>query len=491
MATFSKNLKPELINSVKHIFIFLTISLALGSCVPDLRHNTNQKLELPTSFGVKQPGGTAELLDRKAFFPDAKLLALIDTAIARNFNLQTATQRIEIARGGLVLAKGNRLPDLSLNTGSSVRRFGFYTMDGIGNYDTKFSPNLGSKEQLPVPYTDFAPMLFSSWEIDIWNKLKDKKKAALNRMLASEAGRNWFITQLVSEVAAQYYMLLEFDAELEILRRNIILQQNAFDFVLIQKEAGLVNELAVEIIQAQVLSSREKQFEVQQLRLKTETDLNQLLGRFPQPIDRDSSIMKASLPPILRMGVPSDQLKNRMDIQEAELQLEAAKADISAARKAYYPALNFNGFLGLQSFNAALLLELPASLAYNAAGSLTAPLLNRRQLHSQLIQTGGEKQTAYLQYQKTVVNAFSEVFVRMNEINNIGLRLEQKQQEANVLNKSITTSNELFRTGRANYLELVNVQRNVLQAELDLVRLREGQFQSTIQLYKALGGGWQ
>jgi NodT family efflux transporter outer membrane factor (OMF) lipoprotein len=364
-------------------------------------------------------------------------------------------------------------------------------MDGIGNYDTKFSPNLGPKEQLPLPYTDFAPMLFSSWEINIWSKLKDKKKAALKRMLATEAGRNWLITQLVSEVAAQYYMLLEFDAELEILRRNIILQQNAYDFVLIQKEAGIVNELAVEIIQAQLLSSKEKELEVQQLRLKTEADINQLLGRLPQPIDRDSSIMQASLPPVVRTGVPSDLLKNRMDIQEAELQLQAANADVSAARKAYYPSLNLNGFLGLQSFNAALLLELPASLAYNAAGSLTAPLLNRRQLHSQLIQAGGDKQTAYLHYQKTVVNAFSEVYVSVNQINNIGLRLEQKQLEANVLTKSINTSNELFRTGRANYLELVNSQRNALQAQLELVRLREGQFQSTIQLYRALGGGWR
>ena len=194
---------------------------------------------------------------------------------------------------------------------------------------------------------------------------------------------------------------------------------------------------------------------------------------------------------LLRVGVPSDVLRFRTDIQQAEQELQAAGADLKAARKALFPSLVINSQLGWQAFNAAFLFNTPASLTYNLFGGLTAPLLNRRRLKSMVLRTSAEQRRAVVNYEKTLSNAFREVITAIQKLENMRLAFDRKNREADLLMRAVNTSNELFRVGRAGYLEVITAQKNALAAQIELTELRKRYGLSLVELYRALGGGWQ
>jgi NodT family efflux transporter outer membrane factor (OMF) lipoprotein len=471
---------------------FLWAFLWLSGCQVPKALDQQAMPSLPEKFPANQTD-TAQLVLpdwRKVYF-DSTLSKLIDLSIQRNFDLRFAMQRVEAYRSQVVLNKGIQLPDLNANVGLGVRRYGDYTMDGVGNYDTRLSPNINSKQKIPNPLPDYYLGLQSNWEVDLWGKLKNRKKAAAHRFLGSQMGKNLMLTSTIAEIASTYYELLALDNERKIYKENIALQQKAFEVVQVQKQTGMANELGVEIMEALLLGSMEKEVEVEQRIIELENSLNFLLGRYPQPIVRNEELLNGSIPSLAKVGLPSGLLRNRPDIRQAEFEMEAAKADVHSARVAFYPSLNIGLGLGLQAFNAALLLEAPASIAYNGLSGLAAPLLNRRVLKSQLLSAEVEKKQAYIQYEKTVVRSFTEVYTALTRLNNLGRMIEIKVREVATLKKSIITSGELFRTGRATYLEIVNAQKNALQSQLELVTLKKIQMQSSVELYRALGGGWQ
>ncbi|HRH33556.1 MAG TPA: efflux transporter outer membrane subunit [Catalimonadaceae bacterium] len=477
----------------KNLIVSGLLLLSLWGCVPKNQGPIDSfALKIPKTYGsvdsLKQP---LALPSWKTFFEDSQLVALVNEVLVKNFDLNMAMQRLEMVRSEVVFTNGIRLPDLNAGIGAGVRRFGEYTMDGVGNFDTRKSPNLNDKQQLPNPIPDFTIGLSASWEIDLWGKLKSRKKAALARFLAGEQGKNLVLTALISNVAFQYYDLLNLTTELGIIEENYQLQSKAFEVVSIQKQSGMANQLGVEILQAQMLSSSARIFEIRQRLVAAESNLNLLLGRFPQSIPVRSNFLDMPLSSRFPNGIPSEILNNRPDIIQAEYELKARNADLQAARMAFYPSLNISTSIGFQAFNAALLLESPASLAYTALSGLTAPLLNRRQLKANLLMSKAEQKTAYLNYEKTVVSGFAEVYNSLNNIENTEKMFEIKSQEVAVLKQSVSTSADLFRTGRATYLEVVNAQRNSLQSQLELSELKMRQFHARIELFRALGGGWK
>lgn len=472
-------------------YFFYSFLLALTACRTT---PAPQKAEmaLPSRF----PGAGSDSLSRtlpkwNSVFFDSTLSRLIDKALSNNFDYRLALNRVQMFRAGVILNKGNNLPDLSVYAGSGIRRFGDYTMDGVGNYDTRFSPNLRENQKVPNPLPDFSAGLQSAWEADIWGKLKHRRKAAMSRFLAGEMGKNLVLTTTISEVATAYFHLLALDNELSIYRENIGLQQNALEVVRIQKQTGIANQLAVEIIGAQLLASQEKEVEIQQQIILAENNLNFLLGNFPANLNRNPQALDSPLPDMVKSGLPSDLLRNRPDIQQAEWEMAAAGADVAAAKTAFYPSLNLGASLGLQSFNAALLLDMPASVAYNGIGGLMAPLLNRRQLKAQLLMAETDQKMALIQYERVVVRSFTEVYNAASLLANMERMIEIKNEEVALLRNAIATSNELFRTGRATYLEINNAQKNALQSQLELVNLKKMRFRAMVELYRALGGGWK
>ncbi len=225
---------------------------------------------------------------------------------------------------------------------------------------------------------DYFLGLRSSWEVDIWGKLKSQKKAAYNRFLSSEKGRQAIVTGLVAEIARHYYELMALDTELDIIRKNIALQESAVETIKIQKEAGRANELGVRQLTAQLLNTRALEFEVTQKIIETENNVNLLAGRFSQTVPRGTTL-EQTMPASITAGVPAHMLRRRPDIQQAQLDLLANYSDQQAAQLAFLPSLNITAFLGLNAFKSNLLFS-SGSLAYSALGGLTAPLVNRKAL---------------------------------------------------------------------------------------------------------------
>ncbi len=472
-----------------YIALFAGISLGIAGCA--VNRTTPVTITPPGTFPVAGDTLGIAALTWREFFDDPALEALIDTALVRNPDLLIAAQRIEMARAQVVSAKGALLPVVDAEIGTGGRKYGDYTMDGVGNYDTNFSTNIDEKRRIP---SGFLPNHFvgvrSHWEVDLWGKLKSRRKAAHTRLLASESGRNLVVTGLIAEVAGEYYNLLALDSELGILRYNIELQTKANETVLALKESGRANELAVKQFASQLLNTKVLEAQIHQRIIASENRLNALLGRFPQPIERGEPLRLRSVPPAVQAGIPAQMLNRRPDIRQAQLEMLAAHADLTAADLAFLPALTLTADAGFNAFKGGLLFH-PGSLAYSLLGGLTAPVLNRKGLLAEKNIRGAALQEALHSYNKLVLSSYHEVVSGLYNMQNLNQVSDLKQQEADYLREAVAASNDLYIAGYASYLEVITAQKSVMEAELDLTSIRKEQFFTLLDLYRALGGGWQ
>lgn len=465
--------------------------ISLLSCKVNQKTKVVYEKPLPKSYINQSDTVTNELVKWKEIIFNPTLSKLIDTALKNNFDLKDALQKIEMSRSGVLLNKGIRLPDVNANINIGRRKFGDYTMDGVGNFDTNLSDNIKSDQVIPNPLPDYYVGFQSTWEIDLWGKLKNLKESAASKFIASQYGKDLIVTNLIADIASLYFELLALDKEVSVLKENIKLQESAYELMLTQKDVGRANQLAVELMKAQLLNSKTIQVEVEQQILECEAQINYLCGQYPNKVPIDTSFYNVQLNLEIKSGVPSALLDNRADIKQAEFEVLANNANLAFAKKAFYPSFNINAFVGLQSFNALLLLDVPASLAYNTIGGLASPLLNRRKLKSDLLMSKAQQRSAYINYEKAIVNAFKEVYVSMNNLNKTREAFNLKNEEVDVLKKSIISSQELFKAGRCNYLEVITVQKNALESQIDLIGIYKRQATAIIQLYKSLGGGWR
>lgn len=475
---------------INNALILATGLLAFSSCKSIKPAEQAKGITPPSEFPSASDSTGIGAIKWNRFFLDDKLVALIDTALTNNLDLKMAIQRIEMANSSVLFRKGALLPNVSAEIAGGGNKYGDYTMDGVGNYDTNFSPNLDSDRKLPAPFMpNYFVGLKTSWEIDIWGKLKTQKNAAYTRFLASQKVKQAITTGLIAQVSSLYYEITALDAELSIIHKNVELQQKAVSTILIQKEAGRANELAVNQFEAQLLNTKSLEINILQLIKEKENDLNLLLGRFPQTIDRNSSL-KQQLPESLNAGIPSELLRRRPDIQQAELELLANYSDQHAAKLAFLPSLNITAMLGFNSFKSSLLLN-TASVAYNAIGGLTAPLFNRKSLHADQNRAIAASKESLFAYNKSVLTGFQEVSTSLQKIENTRKIIDLKNQEVAVLQQAVATSQDLFLGGYASYLEIITAQKSVLEAELTLIEVQRDQLLAQIQLYRSLGGGWE
>lgn len=471
--------------------IYWGIAVLLFACCAAPKTTPEVSLKsLPKTYANTSDSSNAALINWKEYFSDSTLVDLIDTALANNLDLMIAYQKINSSRAQVKYAKGLSAPKINGAAVAGGEKFGDYTMSGVGNFDTNLSPNISSDQKVPdnvVP--EYFLGLQSSWEIDVSGKLRNKRKAATASYLASIEGKNWVVTNLISEVATTYYELLALDNEISIIDETIELQQNQLDIVIVQKEAGRANELAVNQFQAQLLQSKILKLELSQRIVQAENQLNYLLGRYPQPITIDTATFTSALPTQIQVGIPSQLLSNRPDIKKAELELTASKANVRAAKAAFYPSISINAMLGLNSFNSNFIFS-PSSLAFNAFGGLVTPLINQSAIKAHFRTAKAEQLEAMYNYQKNILNGYVEVYNQMVYINNLSQIYDLKDQEVKVLTTSIETASELFLTGRATYLEVIITRSAALQSKLQLIEIKKKQLNAVVNIYRALGGGW-
>ncbi|WP_461078045.1 TolC family protein [Spirosoma flavus] len=482
MVLFFKNLNTF------YFIICLCITGAFSSCRIHHTPAPVPTIPVPQSYVGRTDSINVGELPHQTLFTDPNLVALIDTALTRNLDLKIALQRIEVARANYTITQGALVPRIDAVATASVDRYGRYTLNGVGNYDTNLSGNVSGASQIPNPTPDFFLGLRSSWEIDIWGKLRNRRRAAYTRLLASQEGRNLIATALTADVARLYYSLLALDEELEIIGENVQLQQKAVELVEVQKAAGRVTELAVQQFKAQLLNTRGLEGRVKQEIIELENQLNNLLGRYPQTILRGASIEKQSLPTSISAGLPTQLVRRRPDVRQAERELEAAHIDVVVAQAEFLPSLNLTPYVGFNAFRPEVLLN-PQSLALGILGGLGAPVFNRRALKGNLAITNAQSREAYYAYQRAIIGGVSEVVTSLKGLDNFRNVASLQRQEVDVLRQATTTSNELFANGYATYLEVITAQRNVLEAELALINTKRSQFLALVGLYRALGGG--
>ncbi|MEM1135917.1 MAG: TolC family protein [Bacteroidota bacterium] len=477
--------------STRNVLILLFLLFQISCTIKNAPVALKNTVDLPEKFKIVGDSMPLDTVNYQDFFKDTILISLIDTAILFNYDLKVALERIKMAEANIMGRSARLLPEVFAEANFGVTRYGDFTEEGVGNFDTNFSENVKGDRIIPYPVTPtFSLGLGSTWEIDIWNKLKTLEKSAFYNYLASKEGRQLVITQLVANVARLYYGLIEKENEIEIIRKNIELQRQALELVNIQKLAGRVTQLAVNQFRAQLLNSQGLEFAVLQEIFEIENALNLLIGRPYQPISNGPGILNQILPNINRTGVPSDLLLNRPDLKQQEFQLQAANANIYAARAAFYPSLNLNTFLGVDAFKAQLLLN-PNSIAFDVLAGLTAPIFNTKRLKANLANVQAKNYTLLYAYEQTTLKAFSEVLINLNGMENAQKLYDFKISQVEELQNAVATANDLFLGGFANYLEVVTAQRNVFEAELELMRARNNQFLYLIELYRSLGGGWR
>lgn len=472
---------------INKILFGLMLLLIVAACkTPQKATQTDTGLTLPESYTNQSDTINSGDLKWQSYFQDDNLKSLIQSAITNNFDVLSAVQKIEIAQNQFNFRQSQLLPNANVVAGAAQRKFGLFTMDGAGNASTNILPN----QVVPEHLRDFQIGLSTSWEADVWGKLKNSKKAAFARFSGSIAGKNAIQSMLIAEIATNYYELLALDNELDIINENIQIQQASLEIIKIKKEAGILNELAVKQFEGQVLNSKSFVLDLEQKIKVLENHLNFLCGRFPQPINREKAqfnIMQRKL----TAGIPSQLLKLRPDIAAVELDLIASKCDVKAAKAAFYPSFTITGNIGFQAFQSALLFQTPESFAYTILGGLTAPLLNRRAIKVQFNTAKANQIEGLLKYQKTILNGYIEVANELSNIENLQKIYDLQNQEVYFYEKSVETANDLFRSGRASYLEVLTVQRTVLDSKIDLLNTKKFQHQASVKLYKSLGGGWQ
>nr|WP_288834703.1 TolC family protein [uncultured Flavobacterium sp.] len=468
--------------------IILTLaSLVFHSCVPT-KTVRQEKKDLPEQFQnvVSKDTTNSAQIKWKAFFNDPQLAALIDTALVNNQELNIMLQQVDIAKNEIQARKGEYLPFVGIQAAAEVEKVGRYTSQGANDANTEIKPG----KEFPEPLQNYKIGAFASWELDVWKKLRNAKKAAVMEYLSSVEGKNFMVTNLIAEIADSYYELQALDNKLEILTQNLELQNNGLRTIRLQMQAAKATALGVKRLEAEVYKNTAELYLVKQEIIEAQNKLNFLIGRSPQAIKRDSEHFIDQKIDTVYSGIPSQLLTNRPDIRRAEYELQAAKLDTQVARANFYPSFTLRAGVGLESFKTKYLTTMPESLLYGLAGDMVAPLINRNAIKVQYFNANDKQLQAVFDYEKTVLNAHIEVLNGLSKIENLRKSYAQKEQQVAALKNSIEITNKLFSAARADYMEVLLTQRDALESRLQLVQTKKEQLTARVNIYKSLGGGW-
>ncbi|KAI9447058.1 RND efflux system, outer membrane lipoprotein, NodT family [Russula earlei] len=456
--------------------------MGLTACAVS-KDTATPKPELPAGFRNQTGTDTNSIatIQYKAFFTDAPLQKLLDSAITRNYDMQVAVKNIEAAQLAFRQTKWNNIPTASLGVTVGTNRPSDNSLNGL-----TASQFLGTSH-----IEDYAVTAAFSWEADIWGKIKNQQKQALTAYLQTKEAQKAVQTNIVASVAQGYYNLLMLDEQLSVAQKNLLLNDSTLRIIRLQYQSGQVTALAVQqaLAQREVAAQLVPQLE-QNITIQ-ENALSILAGRLPGKTERSASLEAITLPASLSAGVPSIMVSRRPDVQNTELELTAANARVGIAKANIYPTLSITASGGLNSFKASNWFNIPASLFGLAAGGIAQPLLQHKQLQTQYELAKIDREKTVIRFRQSVLNAVGEVSDALVKIDKLKEQQDIAAGRVAILQQAIANANMLFQNGLANYLEVITAQANVLQSELDLVALKRSRLAAVVDLYRSLGGGWQ
>ena len=476
-------------NTIRLVVIGCLALMTQACAIPQL-FTKKVDTALPASYAnTAQNADTTNSanINWKEFFEDPNLDALIDIAIVNNKEVNILAQRINMAKNEIQARKGEYLPFVNFGAGVDVDKVGRYTRNGA----VEESLEIKEGKAFPDPLSNFQFGLFSSWELDVWKKLRNATKVAAMEYMASIEGKNFLITNLVAEIANSYYELAALDNQLLNLEKNIQIQRNALEVTSKLQKYGRATSLAVKRFEAEVKKNESKQYVIKQQIVEEENRINFLLGRIPQPIQRASVGFMDTKLKMMQAGIPTQLLQNRPDIRKAELELAAADLNIAVAKANFYPSFAIRAGVGFQAFNPKYLLSTPESLMFSLAGDMMAPLVNRNAITAVYKNANATQIQAAYDYEKTIINAYAEVSNQVSNIDNLEKNYQLKSAQVDAMTQSVDVANQLFKAARADYLEVLLTQREALEAKTELIETKQKQISAMVNLYKSLGGGWK
>jgi outer membrane protein, multidrug efflux system len=411
-------------------------------------------------------------------FKDDRLQDMVRTALVQNYDLRDAVARVDAARAALGITRADQFP----------------TVDGSADVTaTRFSTGglLPLPEGVPQRRT-FGSVAVNlvSFEADIWGRLRRATEAARADLLASDDNRKAVITTVIAEVAAAYFNLLERDLELEIARRTLAVREDSLRLIRVREKGGVATLLEVregeQLVYgaAQVIPFTEQQIQ------QTENAIKLLLGEPPGEVVRGKPLLEQEEPPSVPPGLPSSLLDRRPDIRAAEQNLVAANAIIGVAKAAYFPQISLTGFLGFQSSALSSLFS-GSTNAWQFVPQVTQPIFNGGRIKSNVRLAEAEQQIALVAYQRTIQNAFREVsdaLVQYRQTREIGRQRELLQA---TLKDRARLAYLRYRGGVGTLLNALDADRDLFEAELGFAQTKRDELLALVQLYRALGGGWQ
>ena len=466
---------------MKRLLPALLLTCVTCTCVVAQKYQRPQ-VQTPSTFrgdtSTQPEPQTLANLKWFELFKDEKLQQLIHEALTHNYDLREAVARIDAARANLGITRSEQFPTIVAST------------DVINQRQSR-----SSAFDLPEPIKrdrSFGSVLLNllTFEIDIWGRLRKQTAAARFDLLATEEARKAVITTLVSDVATAYFGLRELDFELDISRRTLTSREESLRLIQLRQQRGIATMLEVRQAEELVYDAREVIPALEQGVEQTENFLSFLTGRNPSAIERGVSLTDQQMPPTVPAGLPSDLIERRPDIRAAENSLMAANARIGVAKAEYFPRISLTSFLGYESGQLTSLFSGSRNI-WSLAGQVTQPIFTGGRLKSNVRFTQAQRDFLLVDYQKTIQAAFREVSDSLIAYRKVKEIRTQRGLLVETLRDRSRLSYLRYTGGVATLLDALDADRELFEAERSLALARRDELLSVVQLYKALGGGWQ
>jgi len=467
----------------RHVCVVLA-AVGLTGCTVGPNY-TRPSVAVPQTFRAPEPlpaPQAASFANLKWFevFKDEKLQDLIRTGLAQNYDLRDAVARVEAARANLGITRSNQFPNFGASGAVELNRLS-------RNGTTPLPPDILSSQNRNFGE---ASLSLLSFEIDLWGQLRRATEAARANLLSADENRKAVVTTLVSDIATAYLTVRELDHELEISRGTLQTRQDSLELTRSRQRGGVSTLLDLRQAEQLVDTAAQAIPVIEQEIAQTENQIKLLLGENPGEVVRGNALTEQALPPDVPPGLPSELLERRPDIRAAEQDLVAANAEIGVARAAYFPQLSLSGLLGGQSTQLASLFSGPAS-TWSLVPQLTQPIFTAGRLKSNVKLTEAERESALARYQKTIQTAFYEVSNSLIAHQKVRESREKQEELVFALQDRKRLAYIRYRGGVDTQLNALDADRDLFQGELMLSQIRLQELLTVVQLYKALGGGWQ
>ena len=411
-------------------------------------------------------------------FHDEKLAELVRTALAQNYDVRIASARVLEARAQLGITRSQIFP----------------TVNGAASFSAIRPSSVGSSTFIPkgsdlsASYHQVGFTL--GWELDVWGRIRRLTEAARAQYLATQEGRRGVVTTLVADVSSSYFDLREADLELAIANKTLEDAQNGLRLTTLRQKGGTATGLDVRQAEQFLYTATSQIAEAQRQIEQSENLLSLLLARNPGSIARGKALQDLTPPPDIPAGMPSALLERRPDIRQAEQNLIAANANIGAAKAQYFPQIDLTGLLGAQSRGLTSLFT-GSARDWNFVPGVTIPIFNAGRIRNGVRLTEAQRQEALASYEKAIQTSFREVSDSLVGYRRTAEQRAQQELFVKALRDSVRLSNLRYRGGLDSYLPVLDADRNLFQGELQLARLKRDELVSVVNLYRALGGGWQ